>query len=814
MPPTNCENRPHDRPQNTSLYAVRFFGLVQGVGFRPMIWKIANELKIHGDVCNDGLGVLAHFQTAYDLDKVLEQVYYNLPPLARIDAVQSKQIENAIPYTKFTIINSKTGFLQTGMIADAATCAACLNEILDVNNRRHGYSFTNCTHCGPRVSIIKSIPYDRANTSMSDFEMCDACQAEYENPADRRFHAQPNACPNCGPQIWMCDKDGQRLDLMSEIKVIQQATQDLMDGKILAIKGIGGFHLVCRADDDSVVVALRQRKKRPFKPLALMAVNIEMIGLYTQISSMAKTELQSHAAPIVLLPKLKDVPPNHLSEYVAPGQNQLGFMLPFTPLHHLLMRDIPVPLVMTSANISDQPQIIDNDKALVELSDIADAWLLHDRDIINRIDDSVVQTDQTRHHVIRRARGLSPYVMQLPEGFYTQADRAETLNSPNILACGGEMKNTVSLLTGNNIIVSQHFGDLKNPQSQSAYRQAVDLYCSAYNFTPDIIAVDLHPQYVSRHIGQEIAQAHQANIQEISHHHAHLCACLGEHKWPLKGGKVIGVILDGLGFGPLTHDKMDHDKSKLWGGEFLYGDYHGFERLDHLPYRPLIGAGRAHAEPWRNLLANLLSVRPWAYWQDKYGSLAIVKTLSKKPIPQIQTMLEKQLQCPFTTSAGRLFDAVAAALGICFERISYEGEAAIGLQNLAQIYLNETPIDKSYAGIAFRYEWHELWSGIFSDLNNNVSAPMISLKFHNTFSHHICQTATNLARDKNVSTIVLSGGVFQNELIRESCRQQLEVNALTVLTPSCLPSNDGGISAGQVLIAAARWVEKQGKSVR
>ncbi|WP_373507436.1 carbamoyltransferase HypF, partial [Thiocapsa sp.] len=597
--------------------------------------------------------------------------------LARIDAIERRPIADARELADlaqrhdFVILESAATAVHTGIVADAATCAACVAEIRDPADRRHRYPFTNCTHCGPRLSIVAGIPYDRARTSMAAFPMCLDCAAEYKDPADRRFHAQPNACPVCGPKVWLQDAAGRLLDptALGAEDAIAAASRLLAEGKILAIKGIGGFHLACDATNPDAVAELRRCKRRYAKPLALMARDLDVIRGYCRVTGRDAALLSGPAAPILLLDRVGSDgaerggdPRQPLAPDVAPGQTTLGVMLPYSPIHHLLLADWDRPLVMTSGNLSEEPQCIDNADALGRLGQLADVLLLHDRAILNRVDDSVVRVMAGEPRLLRRARGYAPTPLPLPPGFE---------DAPPLLALGGELKNTFCLIRDGQAILSQHLGDLEDAKTAREYERTLALYLDLFQVVPEALAVDLHPDYRSSLIGRDRAARDGLPLIGVQHHHAHLASTLADNGWPLDAGPVLGILLDGLGYG---------SDGTLWGGEFLLGDYLDFERVAHLKPVAMPGGTRAILEPWRNLYAHLESAGGWAAWRARFAGLEPIERLDAKPLGILNTLIARGLNAPLSSSAGRLFDAVAAALGVGGEVLTYEGQAAIALE--------------------------------------------------------------------------------------------------------------------------------------
>ncbi|MBL4712094.1 MAG: carbamoyltransferase HypF [Gammaproteobacteria bacterium] len=785
------------RERNLTTHTLRVRGLVQGVGFRPTVWRLANELGLTGDVRNDGEGVLINLLSTADTTEIFtKKLFDECPPLARIDSIEQIPNTDEITHNNFQIIESAQTEVATGVIADAATCADCQQELFDATDRRFSYPFLNCTHCGPRFSIVRQIPYDRANTSMSTFKLCDDCLSEYQNPADRRFHAQPTACEKCGPKVWLCDTKGETITSTSPIA---DAAKQLKQGAIVAIKGIGGIHLACDASNAKAVETLRQRKKRPHKPLALMARNVEQVHHYCHVNTLESETLSSPAAPIVILDMndTERLPIDRLPAGIAPGQKQLGFMLPYSPLHHLLMAELEHPIVLTSGNRSDEPQCIDNDDAIKRLSNIADIFLLHNRPIENRIDDSVVRQINGKIQVMRRARGYAPGHIKLPAGFK---------HHPPILALGGELKSTFCLLKNGHAILSQHMGDLEDARTFDDYQKNIALYQNLYAFEADVVVADNHPEYLSTKLGVELTDSARTNKQQksliqVQHHHAHIAACMLDNNIDLDEGSVIGIAFDGLGFG---------DDGTLWGGEFLLADYQNYQRLAHLKPVVMPGGSQAMREPWRNTWSQLQSAFGWDAFTQQYSALELSKTLNSKPVKTLQQMINKGINSPLTSSAGRLFDAVAAATGLAPPQCSFEGQAAMALEN---------SIDKASLEQASPYQFKlnkqenhyqldptPLWISLLNDLTTNTTASIIAARFHRGLAQAIIDTANLLASENKISRIALSGGVFQNRTLFELVVAGLEEANLQVLTHHQVPANDGGLALGQAAIAAARAI--------
>ncbi|KFK96429.1 MULTISPECIES: carbamoyltransferase HypF [unclassified Serratia (in: enterobacteria)] len=751
--------------------SLRVKGKVQGVGFRPYVWLLARQFELRGDVSNDGAGVIVRLWQSAKVADFLHALPLQCPPLARIDSISQHPLHWPQEPLDFTIARSGAGRLDTHIVADAATCDACLAELNSPQNRRYRYPFINCTHCGPRFTIIRQMPYDRPNTSMQPFPLCAACQAEYDDPTDRRFHAQPNACPVCGPQLWLSDASGNVTAKAEE--ALQRAAQALMAGEILAIKGIGGFHLACDATNSAAVQRLRQRKRRPAKPLAVMMPDANGLAACVQVADPVPLLklLRSPAAPVVLVPAHTQSP---LCREIAPGLDEVGVMLPANPLQHLLLQQVARPLVMTSGNLSGKPPAMTNQQALEELAEIADGWLLHNREIVQRADDTVLRLNQQGCEMLRRARGYVPDALPLPPGFNMQ--------SP-VLALGADNKNTFCLLWGDHAVVSQHLGSLTDEATRQQQQQLIALFSEIYGVVPQAIAIDAHPGYLSHQQGQELAERLAIPCVEILHHHAHLVSCLAEHGWPRNGGKVIGLALDGLGYGM---------NGQLWGGECLLVGYQHCEHLGGLPAVALPGGDLAAQQPWRNLLAHLLRFVPG--WQALPEAASI-------PQPQgsvLARAVERGINAPLASSTGRLFDAVAAALQIAPSQISWEGEAACLLEALAQQSPHHQPpvslplCDQQLDLAAFWPQW----------LSYRAAPAQRAYAFHWALAQGFAALARQAAQQQGVRTVALSGGVLHNRLLRQLLVQQLE--GLQVLLPSQWPTGDGGLALGQALIAAAR----------
>jgi hydrogenase maturation protein HypF len=773
--------------------AIRVSGTVQGVGFRPFVWRLAQQYKLRGRVWNDGEGVSIH---VWGLQEALvafrEQLRLEAPPLTHIEGIFDSVLSDMNMPDDFSIAESQEGKTLTNISPDAAICPQCLAEIHDPADRRYRYPFTTCTHCGPRLSIIKGIPYDRANTSMQVFTMCPECQAEYDNPADRRFHAQPNACKTCGPSLWLENVLGERVFHDGSLDDIDHAAKLIKQGYILAIKGIGGFNLACDAANANVLDKLRERKRRYHKPFALMARDIGVIRRYAEVNDQETELLQNPAAPIVIL-RVKTE--SNLSEAVAPGQNSLGFMLPYTPLHALLLQSFDVPLVMTSGNRSDEAQCITNDQVREQLHGIADFFLLHNRDIVNRLDDSVARIIDGQPQLLRRARGYAPSPLRLPKGF--EDGRA-------ILAMGAELKNSFCLVKENRATVSQYQGDLEDTSVFKDYRNNIELYERLYDHRPDLIAVDEHPEYISSKYAKDLAATQKLPLVKVQHHHAHIAACMVEHGLPLDNRPVLGVALDGLGY------SEDSGKGgELRGSEFLLADYSGFQRLACFQSIAMPGGSRAIMEPWRNTFAHLHQCLGWEQVRRQFPYLAFVKYMRHKPISNLLTMLEKGINSPQASSAGRLFDAVAALLGVCRDGVSYEGQAAIQLEAKAETgFVTGKPypytVRHDRESNKLRIEWRSFWQAVLLDAANGISVESIAGRFHQTLVQVIIDLVRRLLQQHDFTHVVLSGGVMQNQLLLDQVTRALSRLSISYLIPRQFPANDGGIALGQAAVAIAR----------
>ena len=784
---------------------IRVSGTVQGVGFRPNVWRIARELELSGSIQNDGAGVLIEASgTSAVIAEFIARIKSDVPVLAKIDRLEVKEASGSCAHDKFQILDSAQGTTRTQVTPDAAICEACREEVLSPFENRYRYPFANCTHCGPRFSIIESVPYDRAATTMAAFEMCPDCAAEYDDPGDRRFHAQPIACHKCGPRAWLERLDGaafsfEQHSMLDDVDAIGGLLQK---GEIVAIRGIGGFHLACDATNAETVKRLRDRKRRYGKPFALMARDIDVIKKYCSVSDQEQALLESPEAPIVLLRALGE---ERLSGFVAPGMNLLGFMLPYMPLHHLFLKRIERPIIMTSGNLSSEPQVTSNEDAREKLAGIADYVLFHDRDIANRIDDSVVRVMAGKPRLLRRSRGYAPGAIALPEGF----ERAT-----EILAYGGELKSTFCIVKDGAAILSQHQGDLEDPATLDDYRKNLALYKKLYDFEPSLLVADMHPEYLSSKMAGEAAEATGNPLIEVQHHHAHIASCMAENGIALNAEPVLGVALDGLGFG---------QDGSIWGGEFMLADYQQFERLGTFKPVAMLGGAQAIYEPWRNTYAHIVSELGWAQFAMNFSHLELFKYLESKPRETLDQMLAKEINSPLASSTGRLFDAFSAAVGLCRDKAIYEGQGAMLLESIVdETVLNDEDDALGYpfaiaklGGKGLPYiEPIALWQAVLGDLHLKTPVPVMAARFHKGLAKIISKMVRKLVTaqetsGKVVKTVALSGGCFQNKVLLEQLITRLKDSDLNIITHAQVPANDGGLALGQAAVAAARHIKNQ-----
>ncbi len=766
-------------------------GTVQGVGFRPFIYNLATRFEVSGTVSNTSDGVVISAAARDDsLQLFIKAVQEQAPPLARITSVETSPFQIATKESKrsFLILPSVAGTsANTAIPPDIALCKDCLRELLDPSDRRFHYPFINCTNCGPRYTIVETIPYDRPKTSMKVFPMCKACTEEYHNPGDRRFHAQPNACPDCGPNISLSTNKGIRLQTASPLT---QTASSLKGGLVLAIRGMGGFHLSVNGCSSQAVALLRQRKGRPDKPLAIMVADVEGAKKFCNLNSQAEKLLTSPEHPIVLLRKRDNTT---LAENLAPGIDEVGVMLPYTPLHHLLFQqtDCPDALVMTSGNISGTPICTSNDDALSKLSTIADLFLLHNREIVTRVDDSVVKFIADEPFILRRARGFAPAPISI------------TWQLPQILACGSGLKNTFSLGRNHSVFTSQHIGDLDNLESYEFYLESIEHFKNVFQIEPEAIACDLHPDYMSSRYAAEC----KLPLYKIQHHHAHAVAVMAEHGIQ---EPVLAVILDGTGLG---------EDGTIWGGEILRADLTSFERLAHLQQLRLPGGDIAATQPWRMGAAALFHT----FGADGINPHNLPETLRQLDIEKlsvISSILEGGFNSPLTSSCGRLFDAIASLLGLR-QHISFEGQAAMELESLAlkarthswpKDILPNSHTDSMTLLMKNNGKWEicstEFVKRIVDGISRGEDKSSLALQFHKMLIGSITKLIEILSLQTGIRKVVLSGGCMQNSLLLEGFLHTLNSKQLKVFTGNLLPLNDGAISFGQTIIGGLRHVSR------
>ena len=766
-------------------------GRVQGVGFRPHAHRLAGELGCSGWVLNDDLGVLLEVEGAAPaIGAFLARLSVDAPPLATIERVLPLEIEPT-GAVGFEIRPSRERSQSGAPVSpDSATCEACLRELFDPADRRHRYPFINCTDCGPRFTIIRSVPYDRPRTTMAAFAMCGLCAAEYEDPADRRFHAQPNACPACGPRARLTDRDLCEQSPGGDLDAVSATAHALLDGAIVAVKGIGGYHLACRADDEATVARLRARKHREDRPFALLAADLEAARALVALGDRDAELLCSRARPIVLARRRDG---GAVAASVAPGCIDLGVMLPYSPLHHLLARDYAAAaalehasgaLVMTSGNIRDEPIAYADDEAAARLTPIADRFLLHDRPIHVRTDDSVARTTVAGGGdgvlMMRRSRGYVPAAVALPIS-----------GARHVLGTGAEVKNTFCLAKGARAWISQHIGDLTNAETLRSYREGIDQFERLFDVAPAVVAHDLHPDYLSTRYAQDYPGA---ELMAVQHHHAHLAAVAAEHGVT---EPVLAVILDGAGLGP---------DGTVWGGEILVGDLEGFERLGHLWPVRLPGGDAAAREPWRMACSWLVACETVEREQLPLPAV-LAGVVAAQRWDAVERLVRTGFRAPVTTSAGRLFDAVAALCGLPAQS-SYEGQAATLLEASCAPREHGSYPMALIAGDAPRdpivLDARELVSAAVADLGAAVSPAIVAARFHDGLADGVAEACGLLAGARGLGTVALSGGVFQNRRLLERTAGSLQRAGLRVLIPRLLPPNDGAISYGQVAVAVAR----------
>ncbi|HVA01524.1 MAG TPA: carbamoyltransferase HypF [Terriglobia bacterium] len=760
---------------------IHFRGIVQGVGFRPFVFRLAQGLGLSGYVLNSSEGVIAEIEGSEPmLTRFLEDIRSQSPPLAEIAEVTVSEVAPNGEHG-FRILESLSEKQKFVLVSpDVGTCQDCLRDFTDPGNRRYAYPFTNCTNCGPRYTIIQDIPYDRPATTMAAFEMCARCQAEYDDPGNRRFHAQPNACPDCGPSLALMEGNALSREVpilfaspKSGLSTLQETRRLLLAGQIVAIKGLGGFHLACDAENHQAVCRLRERKRRSDKPFALMARDLESIANFCFLSDDARNALLDTQRPIVILPRR---PESTISPAVAPNNRTLGVMLPYTPLHYLLFSDsLETPpafkaLVMTSGNLSEEPIVSRNRDAWPNLRTLADTYLLHNRPIHMRADDSVVRIFEGEKRVLRRSRGFTPYPIDLG------------IDVQEILACGGELKNTFCLTRNRYAILSQHIGDLENYETLVFFEETLANLKKLFHTEPRFVAHDLHPLYISTKFARELPDLQKIGVQ---HHHAHIASCMAENHLR---EKVIGVAFDGTGYGT---------DGQIWGGEFMVADFGGFERRAHFRYIPLAGGDTAVRQPWRSALS---------YLRETFGGkisgldLPLFRQIPQRKLALVETMLAKGINTVDTSSCGRLFDAVASILGLRHE-INFEGQAAIDLEMAA-----EENVDASYpfdilAGEPWEIDMRPAIKHIVLDIQHGKPVGEIAAVFHNTLAKVIGEVCQRLRAAEGLNKVCLSGGTFQNMLLLARAVAELRARGFEIFLHANVPPNDGGISLGQALIA-------------
>ena len=742
-------------------------GIVQGVGFRPFVYQLANQYNLKGEVANTSSGVSIHLEgNRQNIESFFRDISEKKPPLAHITEIDLFD-EPVCDHQAFTIVDSREQSVMTTLISpDVSVCDDCRYELFDIHDRRFGYPFINCTNCGPRYTIINDIPYDRPKTSMKSFKMCPICQAEYDDPENRRFHAQPNACAKCGPHIDLYDNTRQKI---ATPKPLEKTVELIKQGCIIAIKGLGGFHLAVDAENDQAVANLRKRKHREEKPFALMSLDVESVQRYAKVEPEEGKLLKSPQRPIVLLKKSE---PNSISKEVAPHNRYFGAMLPYTPLHYLLLSRGFTALVMTSGNLREEPIAIDNDDAFERLFGIADYFLIHNRDIYLRSDDSIVRKAGGAIRFIRRSRGYVPVPVFLNK------------KVPPILACGAELKNTVCLTKGNQTFLSQHIGDLENLATYDFFKLTIRHMQRILNVHPEIVAFDLHPDYLSTRFAEEMESINKIQVQ---HHHAHIVSAMAENRID---GPVIGLSFDGTGYGT---------DGTIWGGEVLMAETHRFTRAAHLSYTPMPGSTAAIKEPWRMAVSYLYDALGQDFWNL---DLPVLKAIEADKVKIIVDMVRKKINSPLTSSLGRLFDGIAAITGIRY-MVAFEGQAAMELEMLAADKVSDI----------YDYEWittegHKILTrpiiqGVVNDMVNGIHPSVISRKFHQTLIQMFSDLCAVIRKESGLNRVVLSGGVFQNSLLLTGLIKSLEEKNFQVFTHSKVPANDGGICLGQAMVAAA-----------
>jgi hydrogenase maturation protein HypF len=754
---------------------IRVEGIVQGVGFRPFVHSLAGRLGLSGWVGNDAHGVVIEAEgDAETLARLVDSLGAEAPPLAVVERVSVREVDPQGEDT-FRIAASRAGGGRSALVSpDVATCADCLAEIADPAARRYRYPFTNCTNCGPRFTITTTVPYDRPNTTMAAFPMCPHCAAEYEDPADRRFHAQPICCPACGPQLALIDGEGTPCPAEDPLA---EAAARVRAGEVVAIKGLGGYHLAVLAGDEAAVAGLRRRKHRDDKPFAVMVADVAGAREWSDVGVEEEALLESPSRPVVLLERRDGA---GIAPSVAPGNRRLGVMLPYTGLHHLLAAAIGEPFVLTSGNLSDEPIVHEDDDARRRLAEIADVFLVHDRPIHSRVDDSVTRVFRGREIVLRRSRGYAPRPVALPWDFPRP-----------VLACGAELKHTFCLAKGHHAFVSHHIGDLENYETWQSFTTGVEHFGRLFDIRPEIVAHDLHPEYLSTKYALELEEAAgHLTLTGVQHHHAHVASCLADNA---ETGPVIGVAFDGLGWGT---------DGTVWGGEILVADLAGFERVGHLETVAMPGGAAAIREPWRMAAAWLDAI----YGPDVPEHLALARRHEDRWRDVCQ-VARSGMSSPATSSAGRLFDAVSALCGIR-DVIRYEGQAAVELEQRAEPGETGAYLLPVEAGPMLRLGAGELIRAVVDDLGQGAPAGVVAARFHRGLAAGVVSACRAVRAERGLGTVACSGGVFQNALLLGLVVDGLEADGFRVLLHSRVPPNDGGISLGQAACAGAR--DRQG----
>jgi len=764
---------------------IQITGIVQGVGFRPFVYNLANSHKLNGFVLNDSSGVTIVVQgKTEDIHSFESQLRKKPPPRSKIVSCISKEIESKESFGDFSILVSPSGGKKSAAVSpDLDVCPECLNEMLDPDNRRYLYPFINCTNCGPRYTIIQDIPYDRLKTTMSEFKMCAQCQSEYDDPSNRRFHAQPNACPECGPQLTLLDSNPQLIQIggsASENQLLYQKVAELFSsGKIIAVKGVGGFHLACDATNETAVSLLRKRKYREDKPFAVMFPNVDAIHTHCGLNESEEALLSSVAHPIVLLHKKDGL---DLADSIAPDNHFLGAMLPYTPLHHLIFQYFDRPLIMTSGNVSDEPIAYKNKDAFRRLEKIADYFLINDREIHIRCDDSVYRIWNNKLYSIRRSRGYAPDKIMVDWKF-----------DSHVLACGPEQKNTFALAKDNAVYLSHHIGEMENFEVLKSLEEGVRHFKHIFDIEPEIVACDLHPDYLSTKyvLDYPDINSNDQNIRKIGvqHHHAHAVSCMVENGI---NQPVLAIVLDGTGYG---------SDGTIWGGELLLAEFDRFERLGHFQTTRLPGGTAAIKYPWQMSVSYLNEV-----FGNKLVELNIpfLKNLNVQKLSIILKMLESGLNSPITSSCGRLFDGVAAISGLR-PKVNYEGQAAVEFEQCIRDDYEEGynfSIVNEHSRIILK--WDKMIRQLVKDVERQIPISVISQKFHNGLSDGLLNWASEAQKQTGIKEIVLSGGVFMNYYLLTRLKNALGKKGFIVYTHSVVPCNDGGISLGQAVIAGAQ----------